>query len=64
MEDETESDTNLVCLNEKSKAFIYKNSEDGLDEDDASSFIKKFLEGTHVQKEKIRIVFLFDLFLV
>lgn len=41
--EEIDSETNLVCVDKRSK--IYINEDDSLDQDDLESFVKKFLAG-------------------
>jgi hypothetical protein len=41
--EEVDSETNLVCVDKRSKVYI--NEDDSLDQDDLNSFIKKFQAG-------------------
>ncbi len=45
--EDTGNDLNMVCLNEKSKAFIYDGDED---KDEIKVFVKKFISGKYLIK--------------
>ncbi|CAF0794763.1 unnamed protein product [Brachionus calyciflorus] len=43
--EDSQSETSVVCLNEKSKFFIYDEDNDSFDEDEIIDFVKKFTQG-------------------
>lgn len=43
--EDSESETNVVCINEKSKLFIYDKEMDDYDEEEIEEFVSKFSSG-------------------
>jgi hypothetical protein len=43
--DKIEGETNLVCVNEKSKVFLFDEDSESLDSEEMLNFVKRFVDG-------------------